>query len=197
MSPEFIVLALGAALILDVRTSRVVVAYVILAAWVAALALPSALGSPVTLALFVLSFGMKLVVAPLGIWFFTQRNPAARDLRPAINLPLRLVLVLALAFVSQGVTPLRLVDLATYLVLCGLTVLIVQRNLLAALIGLLVLGLGATLTGVALAPQLPASIELGAAFDALIVTFIGLGLVRAFLAHDATLDVSSLRRLRG
>jgi hydrogenase-4 component E len=82
-------------------------------------------------------------------------------------------------------------------VLCGLAILIVHRNLLAAVIGLLVLGTGATLAGAVIAPGLPGLIELGAAFDTLVATFIGLALARAFVAHNPLLDVISLRRLRG
>jgi hydrogenase-4 membrane subunit HyfE len=53
------------------------------------------------------------------------------------------------------------------------------------------------LAGALLAPTLPESIELGATFDALVATFIGLALVRAFFAHNALLDVDALRSLRG
>jgi hydrogenase-4 component E len=203
MRPELVALVLGAVLILDVRTIRVVAAYAVLAAWVAWLALPTALASPFALALFGASFCMKLILAPVGMWLFTRRNPAARDLRPALNLPARLILVLALALVAVDVVrvhalvPFALVEAATFVVLCGLTILVVHRNLLAAIVGLLVIGTGVTLTAAALAPGLPESIELGAAFDALIATFIGLALVRAFLAHNPLLDVASLRSLRG
>ena len=47
------------------------------------------------------------------------------------------------------------------------------------------------------APQLPEAVELGAAFDVLVVTFIGLALVRALITDNPLLDTESLRRLRG
>jgi len=78
-----------------------------------------------------------------------------------------------------------------------LAVLVVHHNLLAQVIGLLVLGTGVTLAGIVCAPQLPAVLELGATFDALVVTFIGLMLVRATLTHNPLLEVDSLRSLRG
>ena len=90
-----------------------------------------------------------------------------------------------------------MIDIAVVTVLCGVGMLIVHRNLLAHVIGLLVLGAGTELAGAALAPGLPASIELGATFDVLVATFIGLALVRAIIAHIPLLDVDSLRRLRG
>jgi hydrogenase-4 membrane subunit HyfE len=176
---------------------------VLLAAFVAYDAAASAFGTPLTAALFVASFLMKLIVAPIGIWVFADRNPAARDLRPGINVPIRIVIVIGLGLIALGVTrqpslaATPLAGTAFYVVLCGLAVLIVHRNLLAAIIGLLVLGTGVTLTGVAIAPGLPESIELGAAFDGLVATFVGLALARAFLTHNPLLDITALRRLRG
>ena len=75
--------------------------------------------------------------------------------------------------------------------------LVVQRNLIAHVIGLLAFSAGIALAGSAIAPGLPEAVELGASFDALVVTFIGLAIVRAFLTHNPLLDVASLRRLRG
>ena len=75
--------------------------------------------------------------------------------------------------------------------------LMVHRNLLAHVIGLLVLGTGIELAGATLAPGLPAAFELGATFDVLVATFIGLALVRAIATHNPLLDVDALRRLRG
>lgn len=195
MSLEALVVIAGAILVLDTRTVRVLAAYVVLAAVAAHEAAPAALAAPLPLALFVASFAMKLVVAPLGIWLFASRNVAARDLRPAVSIPVRVTLVVAFALIAHNVSPLPAT--ATYIMLCGLAVLIVHRNLVAAVIGLLVLGTGITVAGTVVAPGLPESVELGAAFDALIATFIGLALVRAFVTHNPLLDVASLRRLRG
>ena len=46
------------------------------------------------------------------------------------------------------------------------------------------------------APQLSAAVELGAAFDVLVTTFIGLALLRT-LHQRGLLDVDYLRNLRG
>lgn len=203
MTIDLLVLLAGAGLILDVATSRVVVAYVIIVAAVAFMAAPAALNAPLPLAFYAGAFLLKVVAAPVAIWEFVRRNAAARNLRPALDLPLRLVVALVLAGASQlvprvpGLASIPHAGLAAYIVLCGLAMLVVHRNLLAQVIGLLVLSSGVTLAGVVSAPQLPEAVELGAAFDVLVVTFIGLALVRALLTDNALLDIESLRRLRG
>lgn len=195
MNVDVIVFVAGAVLVLDTRTTRVVAAAVVLAAVAVYDAAPAAVAEPLTLALFVTSFVVKLVVAPIGIWLFARRNVAARDLHPAVSIPVRVAVVLGLVLIARSVAPFP--ETATYIVLCGLTLLVVHRNLIAGIIGLLVLGTGVTIAGMLVAPRLPESIELGAAFDALIATFIGLALVRAFVTHNPLLDVASLRKLRG
>jgi hydrogenase-4 membrane subunit HyfE len=200
---ELLILVAGAVLVLDTSTSRVVVAYVVVVAIVGHFAAASTLHAPLALAFFSISFFLKAIVAPIGIWTFARRNAAARNLRPAVDLPIRLVVVLALAFGSQyvphmpGLAPIPMVGTIAYIMLCSFAVLVIHRNLLAQVIGLLVLSAGVTLAAVMSAPQLPEAVELGATFDALVVTFIGLTLVRAFLTHHPLLDIESLRSLRG
>ena len=48
-------------------------------------------------------------------------------------------------------------NVTAFVVLCGVGMLIVHRNLLAHVVGLLVLGTGVTLAGAVLAPTLPES----------------------------------------
>jgi hydrogenase-4 membrane subunit HyfE len=203
MTIELLILLAGAGLILDTSTARVVVAYVFIVALVAILAAPATLNAPLLLVFFLAAFLLKLVAAPIAIWEFVHRNAAARTLRPALDLPQRLTVVLVVAFAAQfvprvpGLGAIPHGSTAAYVVLCGLTVLVVHRNLLAQVVGLLVLSSGVTLAGVVSAPQLPETVELGAAFDVLVVTFIGLALVRALITDNPLLDTESLRRLRG
>ncbi|MGA2392339.1 MAG: NADH-quinone oxidoreductase subunit K [Candidatus Lustribacter sp.] len=203
MTIELLILVAGAGLIVDTSTARVVVAYVIIVGLVAVLAAPATLSASLTLAFFAATCVLKLVAAPIALWEFARRNAAARSLRPAIGLPVRLIVVLAVVFAAQlvprvpGLGSISHAALAAYVVLCGLAVLVVHRNLLAQVIGLLVLSSGVTLAGVVSAPQLPEAVELGAAFDVLVVTFIGLALVRAMITENPLLDIESLRRLRG
>ena len=203
MNLELAILLAGAVLIVSARTRYVLAAYVVLAAIASALIAPSALISPMTFAIFALTTTLKVIVAPLGMIFFLRGNPAAGQLRPSLTMPQRLALAIAFAIVAAQVAHLPALAgipmqrVVAFVILCGTGMLVVYRNLLAHLLGLLALGAGITLAGAVLAPQLPESVELGATFDALVGTFIGLALVRAFLAHNPLLDVDSLRRLRG
>jgi hydrogenase-4 component E len=200
---DLVVLVGGAVLLVNGRTFQVLIAYVVLAVMAGALGATAALASPATFALFAVATLLKVVLAPLGIVLFVRANPAAADLRPSMPLPGRLLLVIAFALLAKMVTRLPAVatvpmaDLVAFVVLCGVGMLIVHRNLLAHMVGLLVLGIGIGFAGSMLAPGLPEPIELGTAFDALIATVIGLAIVRAIVVHDPLLDVESLRRLRG
>jgi hydrogenase-4 component E len=192
----------GAILLLSTRTTQMLVGYAVLAVTIGVFVVPAALGSPLSLVLFGVSALLKVVVAPLGILAFVRANPKAGDLRPSLAAPVRLLLVVAFALVARGaIVPTlgnaELQSVTVYVVLCGIGILIVHRNLLSHVVGLLVLGTGVTLAGAILAPTLPESVELGATFDALVATFIGLALVRAFFAHNPVLDVDALRSLRG
>lgn len=199
---EILILFAGGALIVCGRTSLVVVAYVVIALVATRSQLPAST-SMLALSLLVVSALLKLGVAPVGVWLFASRYAEARDLRPALTIPFRLLIVLAFAAAAKlagtmtGFAPFPSIDMGLYVVLCALGMLVLQRSLLANLLGLLALGEGVTLAGAAFAPTLPESIELGAAFDVLVVTFIGLAIARAFLVHNPLLDIESLRRLRG
>ena len=203
MTMDLVVLVGGAVLLVNGRTFQVLIAYVALAVMAGALSATAALASPATFALFAVATLLKVVLAPLGIVLFVRANPAAADLRPSMPLPGRLLLVIAFALLAKMVTRMPAVatvpmaDLVAFVVLCGVGMLIVHRNLLAHMVGLLVLGIGIDFAGSMLAPGLPEPIELGTAFDALIATVIGLAIVRAIVVHDPLLDVESLRRLRG
>jgi hypothetical protein len=193
----------GAILVVASRTRVLVFAYVLLAVIAVADSAAPALGAALPLVVFAGSAFLKLVVAPAGLLVFVGRYPAARDLRPSLPFWGRCVSVAIFAAAAKGVgafpgfASLPSATFAAYLLLCSIGTVIVHRNLLAHLVGLLALGTAVTLAGTIVAPQLPESVELGATFDALVATFVGLGLVRAFLAHNPVLDVEALRELRG
>jgi hypothetical protein len=200
---ELVLLLSGASLILLTRTTAVVVGYVLLAGLTTAFVAVPASHSPLALTLFVAAALLKLVVAPVGIVLFVRRNPAAGDMRPSLPLPARILLVIGFALTAralahhEALAGIPLSPLVAYTVLCAAGMLVVHRNLLAHVLGLLALGTGVTLAGAVMAPDLPESVELGATFDALVATFIGLALVRAVVAHNPLLDVESLQSLRG
>lgn len=200
--PEILILFAGGALIVCGRTSLVVAGYVAVAL-IATLSQLPASTSTLTLGLLAVSAFLKLCVAPAGVLLFAAKNVEARDLRPALAIPWRLLIVLAFVVMARvaGAMPafaaFPSIDLGLYVAICALGMLMLQRSLLANLLGLLALGEGVTLSGTAFAPTLPESIELGATFDVLVITFIGLAIARAFLVHNPLLDIESLRRLRG
>ena len=199
---EILILFAGGALIVCGRTSLVVAAYLVIA-FIATWSQLPASTSILALSLLIVSSLLKLGVAPLGLWLFASKNAEARDLRPAFTIPVRLVIVVALVVAAKeagtmsAFTSFPGIDLGLFVVLCGLGMLMVQRSLLANLLGLLALGEGVTLAAAAFAPTLPESVELGATFDIVVVTFIGLAIARAFLVHNPLLDIESLRSLRG
>lgn len=197
-----LILFAAGALIVCGRTSLVVLAYVVIA-FIATWSQLPASTSLLALSLLIISALLKLGVAPLGLWLFASKNVEARDLRPAFTIPVRLVIVVILAVAAKEAGGMSAfasfpgIDAGLFVVLCGLGMLMVQRSLLANLLGLLALGEGVTLTAAAFAPTLPESVELGATFDIVVVTFIGLAIARAFLVHNPLLDIESLRSLRG
>ncbi len=203
MTPELLIILAGATLIVNGRTSQALIAYVVLAATTSAILLPSSLATPTAVALFSLSTILKVGLAPFALRWFLRANPAADNLSSSVPATLRLALVILIALAARAVTQdpalsgIPMLGTAVFTVLCGIGMLMVHRNLLAHVFGLLVLGTGIELAGAMIAPGLPASFELGATFDVLVVTFIGLALVRAIATHNPLLDVESLRRLRG
>jgi hydrogenase-4 membrane subunit HyfE len=203
MSLDLIVLVAGAILIVSARTTYVLGAYVVLAIIASILIEPSTHESTLAFGLFFITTAIKVFVAPLGIVIFLRNNPSAANLRSSVSMPLRLLLAIGFALVAAafaripGLAGIPMQGLVAYVALCGVGMLIVHRNLLSHVIGLLALGAGVTLAGAVLAPQLPESVELGATFDAIVGTFIGLALVRAFTVQNPMLDVEFLRRLRG
>jgi hydrogenase-4 component E len=203
MTPELLMLLAGATLIVNGRTGQALIAYIVLAAMASAILFPSSFASSTAVVLFSLSVILKVGLAPVGLRWFLRANPTADNLNPSMPAPARLMLVILIAFAARSITQdpalsgIPMLGTAVFTVLCGICMLMVHRNLLAHVIGLLVLGTGIELAGAVLAPGLPAAFELGATFDVLVATFIGLALVRAIATHNPLLDVDALRRLRG
>lgn len=193
----------GALLIVSSSTRFMLAGYMILTAAVCSFEAPSLSGPPASILFFALAAIVKLGVIPIGILLFVREDASAADLRSSGSVPMRLLLVIVFAFVSKLTAHSALFaaipegSIILYTLLCGIATLVVHRNLLAHVVGLLALGTAITLAGPALAPRFPQSFELGASFDALVSTFIALSLIRAFLQHHPALDVEELRELRG
>lgn len=197
-----ILAVLSGIIIADTRAKRVLAGYVAIAVVTTIITFPGASATVSGSILFGLATALKVVLAPIGILWFIRRNPEAEDLRASAPLPVRVLTVIVLVVLSRAVerlsvaAALPLQSVAAFVILCGIAMLIMHRNVLADLLGLLVFGAGITLEGVLAAPQLPEAVELGAAFDVLVTTFIGLALLRT-LHRRGLLDVDRLRSLRG
>lgn len=193
---------LSGLMIADTRAKRVLAAYVAIAVITTVVTFPGASATLGGFALFGIATALKVVLAPIGIVWFLRRNPEAEDLRAGAPLPVRVLTVIALIVLSRSVerlpvaAALPLQSIVAFVILCGIAMLVMHRNVLADLLGLLVFGAGITLEGALAAPQLPEAVELGAAFDVLVTTFIGLALLRT-LHQRGLLDVDRLKNLRG
>jgi hydrogenase-4 component E len=197
-----ILAVLSGVMIADTRAKRVLAAYVAIAVVTTVVTFPGASVTLGGLVLFGIATALKVVLAPIGILWFLRRNPEAEDLRAGAPLPVRVLTVVVLVVLSRAVdhlpvaAALPLQSTVAFVLLCGIAMLLMHRNVLADLLGLLVFGAGITLEGALAAPQLPEAVELGAAFDVLVTTFIGLALLRT-LHQRGMLDVDRLRSLRG
>jgi|GEM_PF-1461782 len=197
-----ILAVLSGIMIADTRAKRVLAAYVAIAIVTTVVTFPGASTTLGGLLLFGIATVLKVVLAPIGIVWFLRRNPEAEDLRAGAPLPIRVLTVIVLVVLSRAVdrlpvaAALPLQSTVAFVILCGIAMLLMHRNVLADLLGLLVFGAGITLEGALAAPQLPEAVELGAAFDVLVTTFIGLALLRT-LHQRGMLDVDRLRSLRG
>ena len=124
-----------------------------------------------------------------------RRYGVSGDLAPSLGLPWRLLIVVVNLVVAHEIGKLSaLRDLPStgvvfYAVLASVTIFVLHRNLLAHVIGLLMLGSPITLAGAVFAPELPLAVELAGTFDAVIATLLALAIARALLAHPK-LDIA-------
>jgi hydrogenase-4 membrane subunit HyfE len=200
---DVIVAFASATFIIASRTSQALAAYVVLGATAVVLSAEDMPHAGVGLASLVIAVLLKLVVAPLSVVFLIRRHAAAKDLHPGLALPARIAVAIALAALAASTTSmpaLRGLTMSREIVfaaLCGATMIVVHRNLMAGVIGLLALDGAVTLAGAEFAPTVPHLLDLFAAFDALVVTVIAMTILRELHRHYPTFDVRSLRKLRG
>jgi hydrogenase-4 membrane subunit HyfE len=200
--PYAVLAVLAGVMIVDTRAKRVLAGYVAIAVVTTAIILPGATATLEGLTLFGLATVLKVILAPVAVLWFVRVNPGAEDLRSSAPIPVRVLIVIGLIVLCRAVDRLPIAgalpeqSTVAFVVLCGIAMLITHRNVLADLLGLLLFGAGITLEAAIAAPQLPVAVELGAAFDVLVTTFIGIALLRTLHARDL-LDVDRLKSLRG
>jgi hydrogenase-4 membrane subunit HyfE len=197
-----IILAAAALLAIDSRLRSALIAYLCFSAGTLWLAFPHAANAR-ALAFFAVLALVKLVAGPAALIVLVRRYHVPEDLAPSFNLALRLLLVAATLLAAHGIrlmTAFRDVDAAGvvfYAIFSSMLIVLLHRNLLAHVIGLLTLGSAITLAGAVFAPQLPGAIEIADTFDAVLATVVALAIARALIAYDPHLDIRSLRELRG
>ncbi len=190
------------ALMLDARLSTTLLAYLVFTGATLWLAFPHE-HTVQTLAFFGAIAVVKIVVGPAVILFIVRRYGVPGNLSASFNLAWRVVVaVVAVALGAMaGTMPAFLhVPLAGVVftaLFASAAVVVLHRNLLAHVIGLLALGSAISLAGAVFAPGLSIATELADTFDVVIATFVALSIARSLIAHDPRLDVRSLRDLRG
>jgi hydrogenase-4 component E len=197
-----IILVAAALLAIDSRLRPALVAYLIFTAATLWLAFPHA-GDLRALIFFASLAIVKLVAGPAALLLLVRRYHVPEDLAPSVNVVWRLLLVAGTLLATHEIrrmTAFSDVDAAGvvfYAIFTSMLVVVLHRNLLAHVIGLLMLGSAITLAGAVFAPGLPGAIEIADTFDAVIATVVALAIARALIAFDPRLDIRSLRELRG
>lgn len=155
------------------------------------------------LALFASIGAIKIVAGPAAVLLLARRYRLRRNLAPSANAAWRAAaaIVLAVAAYGIGLAPafagVPHAGVVLFTLFASIATIVLHRNLLAHVVGLLALGSAVSLAGAIVAPGLPGSIELADTFDALIATLVAVLVARALVAYDPHLDVRSLRELRG
>ena len=152
-----------AVLVTDSQLRTALIAYVAFTIAVLWLSFPHAPTMTGTLLFFSLA-AVKLVAGPFALEFLARRYGIPRDLSPSVSLPLRAALVVGMFLAGRSVgqmpafVDVPLSGLVFSALFSSVAVVVLHRNLLAHIIGLLVLGSAITLAGAVFAPELLGSI---------------------------------------
>ena len=197
-----VILVSAALLTIDSRLRSSLVAYLVFTAATLWVAFPHP-STPSEIAFVATLAALKLVVGPAALISLVRRYKVSEDLAPSLGPAWRLLIVVVTLVVAHEIGRMTaLSDLPDagvvfYAAFASIMIVVLHRNLLAHVIGLLMLGSAITLAGAVFAPELPWAIELAGTFDAVIATLLALSIARALIAFDPQLDIRSLRELRG
>lgn len=199
---EAILVISAVMLMLDARLRSAMLAYVVFTAATLWLAFPRE-HSVHALALFAVIGLVKIVAGPLLIVALVRTYGVPENLSASFNIAWRIAV--AMAAVALGAAAATMTAFA-HMPLAGAVftaffssaaIVILHRNLLAHVIGLLALGSAISLAGAVFAPGVWGATELADTFDVVIATLVALSVARSLIAFDPRLDVRSLRDLRG
>jgi hydrogenase-4 membrane subunit HyfE len=197
-----LILVSAALLAIDSRLRSALIVYVSFTGATLWLAFPRE-ATPAELALFATLAVVKLIVGPAALIMLVRRYGVPEDLAPSLNLAWRLLLVVGTLLAAHEIRTMTAfvsvpaAGVVFYAIFTSVLIVVLHRNLLAHVIGLLMLGSAITLAGAVFSPGLPGAIETADTFDAVIATVVALAIVRALVAYDPRLDIRSLRELRG
>jgi hydrogenase-4 membrane subunit HyfE len=197
-----LILFSAAMLAIDSRLRSALVAYAVFTTGTLWLAFPHGAALSALAFFFVLAV-VKLAIGPFALVMLVKRFKVPEDLAPSVSLPWRLLLVVATLLAAREITRMTAFnDIASagvvfYAIFTSMMIVVLHRNLLAHVIGLLMLGSAITLSGAVFAPGLPSAIEIADTFDAVVATVVALAIARALVGFDPRLDIRSLRELRG
>jgi hydrogenase-4 membrane subunit HyfE len=199
-----VIILAAAILVIDSRLRTAVVAYVIFTLGTLWLSHPHGADTTIAgIAVFSILAFIKVVIGPAALLWLRRKYRVPDDLAPSVNLGGRIAVVaLALFFAHMfagmpAFSDVTAGSVVLYCIFASICIVILHRNLLAHVIGLLALGSAVTLAAAVFAPSLPGAVELADTFDAVIATLIAIAMARAIIVHDPRLDIRSLRELRG
>jgi len=150
---------------------------------------------------------VKGILIPWALEWLIQRLQIRREIETTVNVPLSLFAASGLVVLAQWVAqPLLAEDVAggfmTLIVslslgLIGLFLMATRRKAITQIVGLLTMENGFFLTGIAMTFGMPMLVELGVLFDVFVgILILGVFVFRIRQTFD-TLDVESLRELKG
>lgn len=152
-----------------------------------------------------LTLGLKVAALPIILTRVVSRTVGAGP-GPFLNAPSLLLasggltLVAAAAaepFAGASLVAPSVLTVAVALVLIGFFLMVVQRNAVGQVLGLLTAENGLFLVAVSLTTGMPLLVELGVFFDVFVAVLVLGLLVTRLVSVGASVDVSLLRRLRG
>ncbi len=204
-----LIIALGIALVLTRSISRsiILVAAQSILAGIAAIAVGITLGQWPIVVGGVLAIVFKGLVAPIFLRSMLGSTTITVERHPYIGMRASLVAAIAIVFIAAAVTAdislssthgvTRALPAAIAQVLTGLLLVMTRRKVMSLLVGILVFENGIALTAFAMTYGMPLVVELGIAFDLLIVVAVGWVYTRQMVEVLGTASTDSLRTLRG
>lgn len=160
----------------------------------------------------VLTFAVKVVMAPLLLERLVDRIAIRKEIEPIVNVPLSIVISGGLTLVGytvaesfhqpeqSGAAPIlghNALAVAISLFLIGFFMMLNRRKALTQVLALLSLENGLFLAAISLTYGMPLIVELGISFDVLVAVLVLGILVYRIRETFESMDVSRLRRLRG